>query len=143
MDLQVQYFVCFVSHNTIEKTLYHDNVKISSRDISQFKIPDSVFAFQFFDVLVVTVEHVGQKVELKSKHVNYSPLHFLNARLCTKEEALRSGHIWPGGSETQRVLKDSSPDVKMVLGRDGYYHWFGDTNVIVLLPPSLMGAFIL
>ncbi|TAN33795.1 hypothetical protein EPN28_01440 [Patescibacteria group bacterium] len=51
-------------------------VEISSRDLSQLKIPEGVYRFRFFDCLEAIVKEAGEKVVLRSKEMSHSPWHY-------------------------------------------------------------------
>lgn len=50
--------------------------KVEDRDASKIKESEDAVAFSFFDILRVTIEVDGLKVDLKSGRVNISPMHY-------------------------------------------------------------------
>lgn len=60
--------------------------EISSCNLKEVKVPDGAFGFQLFDIVLGEVEVDGEKIELSSKRLNISPMHYYGGHIYTKAE---------------------------------------------------------
>lgn len=60
--------------------------EVRTRDISNIEVPKNAFGFKFFDVLSAIVNANGNQVELTSKRINVSPMHYYGGKLYTVAE---------------------------------------------------------
>lgn len=60
--------------------------EVENRDVTKLLVPDNAFGFKFFDILSVTVEADGQKMDLISQRLNISPMHYYGGTVYTVAE---------------------------------------------------------
>lgn len=47
--------------------------EVETRDISKLEVSTRFYGFRFFDILSVSIDVDGEKIELKSEKINLSP----------------------------------------------------------------------
>ena len=60
--------------------------EVRGRDLSKVKVPKGALGFKFFDILSMVVEADGGQVELTSRRINESPMHYYGGKLYTVAE---------------------------------------------------------
>jgi len=60
--------------------------EVSSREISQLKVPSGAFGFRFFDVLITASRADGEEIELRSDPFAWSPMFYYGGRIYTEAE---------------------------------------------------------
>src|SRR3989304_6427219 len=55
--------------------------EVPDRELKNVKLPDKVYGFRFFDIIVAQVEVDGGLIELRSKRINESPVYYHKARV--------------------------------------------------------------
>lgn len=88
---------------------------VGSTDPAELELPDGVFAFSFFQVLVATVEYQNEEFELESCRTNETVPCFPDARILTLDEARRNAgryrdaisHMVTNGVDRCIVTRDS------------------------------------
>jgi len=69
---------------------FHNSAKeVKSRDVSKIKIPDGVFGFKFFDIIVKQARINGRVIETESSRINESPTYFCGGRLYSMKDVRR------------------------------------------------------
>ena len=101
--------------------------EVKSRDVSKVKVPKNAFGFEFFDILSVVVDADGKKIQLKSKRINASPMHYYGGKLYAVAELERE---FPN----ERILISNikaSDNQKAIRCRTGNWWPFEKTDVFV------------
>ncbi len=63
--------------------------EVETRDTSKLDMPKNAFAFNFFDIISMTIEVDGELVELESKRIHKSNLHYYGGKVYTAQEIRR------------------------------------------------------
>ncbi|MDD2786294.1 MAG: hypothetical protein PHS79_05425 [Patescibacteria group bacterium] len=101
--------------------------EIETRDVSRLMVPENAFAFKFHDTISTTVMVDGVEVELTSKCINMSPLHYYGGKVFTLAQLRRK---MPDEDILIRNV-ERSDSKKVILCRTGNWQPFSETDVFV------------
>ncbi|MBU4348263.1 hypothetical protein KJ671_02040 [Patescibacteria group bacterium] len=109
--------------------LYKDNLiqKIGMRDASMIKIPKGIYGLRFFDIIPGTVNIGGERIRLKSKRINVSPMFYYGDKVYTIAEFERK---FPNEENALCYVEDKKWE-KIIVCCDDEWREFKDTDVLI------------
>lgn len=101
--------------------------EVPDRELKNVKLPDKVYGFRFFDIIVAQVEVDGGLIELRSKRINESPVYYHKARVLTHKEVTEG---IPNNEKLLLYMNVNGWD-KVIQTRTGQFLEFREEDVIL------------
>ncbi len=103
--------------------------KVETRDHSKIQVPAHVYGFQFFDVFVSTVRYDGREIEMRSKNINISGIHYYGGELYTLQQMKSE---FPNEERIIECMEKDGPNWNISIhSPNGKWYRFNDKDKLV------------